>query len=95
MAKFEINLTNSKPDHEIWQWLEQNLQKTLNKRVRSEKITLSPNSNNKTIEFKGKTVKGLLTLKNKTTNISMEIPLLYRAFAPIIKSEIEKIFSEM
>ncbi|MGI6393439.1 MAG: hypothetical protein ACOX2F_01690 [bacterium] len=27
--------------------------------------------------------------------VAMEIPLLYRAFTPIIKSEIEKVFSEM
>ncbi len=95
MPKIDINLKSTKSDAEIWVWLENNLRHMLEKKIGVEKIEVIPDKNSKKIEFKGRTVRGTLILNNGCANITVEIPLLYRFFAPHIRSAVEKIFDQI
>ena len=95
MPQINIELVSSKTDSEIWEWVENNLQKTLEKKIGIEKIETFPDKAAGRIDFKGRTVKGVLTLKNSVVKILIEIPLLYRFFSPHIKSAVTKIFDQI
>jgi hypothetical protein len=95
MPKIEMNFQSSKSDKDIWEWLENNLKNILEKKIGVEKIEVISDKNSKKIEFKGRTVRGTLVLNNGCANIVVEIPLLYRFFAPHIRSAVEKIFDQI
>lgn len=95
MPQIEIKLKSSKTDNEVWEWLEENLQKTLERKIGIEKIAVSPDKASQKIEIKGRTIKGTLFLKDGWVDITIEIPLLYRFFTPHIKSAVTKIFDQI
>lgn len=95
MPKIDINLKSTKSDAEIWEWLEKNLSHLLEKKIGFEKIVVTPYKDSKKMQFKGRTVNGMLSLNNGCVNITVEIPLLYRFFAPHIRSAVEKIFDQI
>lgn len=92
MPQINLSFTSEKTDSKIWEWLDANLEKALRRKIGTEQIELFPDKSAGRIDFKGKTVKGALTLKNGTASILIDIPLLYRFFIPHIKSAVTKIF---
>jgi len=95
MPQINISFVSKKKDNEIWEWIDKNLQKTLERKIGIERIETFPDKNAGRIDFKGRTIKGVLTVKNSIIDILIEIPLLYRFFTPHIKSAVTKIFDQI
>jgi hypothetical protein len=80
---------------EVWEWLEKNLGVQLEKKTGFEKIEYILNKNEGLIEFKGRTVKGTVSVKEDLLKISVYLPLLYRAFIPQIRAAVQAVFKEL
>jgi hypothetical protein len=90
-----ISKNYSKPLEEAWLWLENNLEKQLKKKVAFENIACSFQKEERVVMFKGRTVSGTMSVNEGLLEISINLPLLYRSFAPRIKSAILSIFKEL
>lgn len=88
MSTVNINYKPGKPDEYVWSWIEANLEKMVAKKVPTEEIRLFVDKARQVVEFKGKTINGLMTFKDGTIDLNIEIPLLYRMFASTIKASI-------
>jgi len=95
MQKITIRLNSSKSDAEIWKWLKENLQRNLEKKVPLEMIKPFFDDEKRKVDLKGRTVSGSAQINNGAIEIILEIPLLYRFFAPHIKSAVKKIFDQI
>lgn len=88
MSTVNINYKPEKSEEYVWKWIDENLEKMVAKKVPTEDIRLKINKSAESVEFAGKTIKGLMTFKNGVVDINIEIPLLYRMFSSIIKASI-------
>lgn len=95
MQKIVINLKSTKPDDEIWEWLEKDLQKNLDRKAGIEHITAYFDKTSRKIDLKGRTISGIIRLDKEAVNIVLEIPVLYRFFVPHIKAAVTKIFDQL
>jgi len=85
----------SKPMDEVWDWLEKNLDFQLEKKAGFEKIEYILNKNEGVVDFKGRTVKGNVSIKEGVLKVSVYLPLLYRYFLPQIRSAVQAVFKEL
>jgi len=88
MSTVNISYKPEKSEEYIWKWIDENLEKMVAKKVPTEDIRLLVDRTREVIEFKGKTIKGLMTFKNGIIDINIEIPLLYRMFGATIRASI-------
>ena len=88
MTTVNINYKPEKSEEYIWKWIDENLEKMVAKKVPTENIRLKVNKPAESVEFTGKTIKGLMTFKNGIIDINIEIPLLYRLFGATIRASI-------
>ena len=88
MSNVNINYKPEKPEEYVWKWIDENLEKMVARKVPSENIGFIIDKKRQVIEFKGKTVKGLMTFKDGVIDMNIEIPLLYRMFASAIRVSI-------
>lgn len=88
MSTVNISYKPEKSEEYIWKWIDENLEKMVAKKVPTEDIILLVDRTREVIEFKGKTIKGLMTFKNGIIDINIEIPLLYRMFGATIRASI-------
>ena len=58
------------------------------RKVPTEDIRLLVDKVRQVVEFKGKTIKGIMTFKDGVIDMDIEIPLLYRMFASAIRVSI-------
>ncbi len=80
---------------ETWIWLENNLEKQINKRVPFENISYSIFKERGVVDFQGRTVYGTMSISEGLIKISINLPLLYRFFSPHIKSAILSVLKEL
>ena len=88
MSNVNINYKPEKPEEYVWKWIDENLEKMVARKVPSENIGFIIDKKRQVIEFKGKTVKGLMTFKDGVIDMNIEIPLLYRLFGTTIRNSI-------
>ena len=88
MSAVNINYRPEKPEEYVWNWIDENLAKTVKRKVPTEEIGLFVDKARQVVEFKGKTIKGIMTFKDGVIDMDIEIPLLYRMFAPAIRASI-------
>ena len=88
MSAVNINYRPEKPEEYVWNWIDENLAKTVKRKVPTEDIRLFVDKVRQVVEFKGKTIKGIMTFKDGVIDMDIEIPLLYRMFAPAIRASI-------
>ena len=88
MTTVNINYKPEKPEEYVWKWIEENLEKMVAKKVPTEDIKLKVNKPSESVEFQGKTIKGLMTFKNGVIDLNIELPLLYRMFGSTIRASI-------
>ncbi len=88
MSTVNISYKPEKSEEYIWKWIDENLEKMVAKKVPTEDIRLLVDRTREVVEFKGKTIKGLMTFKNGIIDINIEIPLLYRMFGATIRASI-------
>lgn len=88
MTTVNINYKPEKPEEYVWKWIEENLEKMVAKKVPTEDIRLLVDRTREVVEFKGKTIKGLMTFKNGVIDLNIELPLLYRMFGSTIRASI-------
>ena len=88
MSAVNINYRPEKPEEYVWNWIDENLAKTVKRKVPTEDIRLFVDKARQVVEFKGKTIKGIMTFKDGVIDMDIEIPLLYRMFAPAIRASI-------
>ncbi len=88
MTTLNINYKPEKTEEYVWKWIEENLEKMVAKKVPTEEIRLLVDRTREVVEFKGKTIKGLMTFKNGVIDLNIELPLLYRMFGPAIRASI-------
>ena len=88
MSAVNINYRPEKPEEYVWNWIDENLAKTVKRKVPAEDIRLFVDKARQVVEFKGKTIKGIMTFKDGVIDMDIEIPLLYRMFAPAIRASI-------
>ena len=77
MSTVNINYKPEKPEEYVWNWIDENLEKMVKRKVPSENINLVVDKARQVVEFKGKTIKGLMTFKEGVIDMNIEIPLLY------------------
>ena len=75
MSTVNINYKPEKPEEYVWNWIDENLEKMVAKKVPAEDIRLTVNKPAESVEFTGKTIKGLMTFKDGIIDINIEIPL--------------------
>ncbi|HNW83149.1 MAG TPA: hypothetical protein PKG52_09685 [bacterium] len=95
MPKILIEHQSLKTDPELMLWMENNLQKTITDKARSEKISITTDNASKTVTFSGRTVCGTVRIDSGLIRMEIEIPLLYRPFIPAIKTAISGVFKEL
>ncbi|MBP5407323.1 polyhydroxyalkanoic acid system family protein [bacterium] len=95
MTTVNINYRPEKPEEYVWKWIDENLEKTVARKVPTENIGFIVDKKRQVIEFKGKTVKGLMTFKDGVIDMNIEIPLLYRLFGSTISASILDILKSM
>ncbi|GEM_PF-1210630 len=88
MSTVNINYKPEKPEEYVWNWIDENLEKMVKRKVPSENINLVVDKARQVVEFKGKTIKGLMTFKEGVIDMNIEIPLLYRMFGQTIRTSI-------
>ena len=88
MSAVNIKYRPEKPEEYVWNWIDENLAKTVKRKVPTEDIRLFVDKARQVVEFKGKTIKGIMTFKDGVIDMDIEIPLLYRMFAPAIRASI-------
>ncbi len=88
MTTINISYKPEKNEDYVWKWIDGNLEKMVAKKVPTEDIKLLIDRAREVVEFKGKTIKGLMTFKNGIINIDIDIPLLYRMFGSTIRASI-------
>ena len=88
MSTVNINYKPAKPEEYVWNWIDENLEKMVARKVPTENIRLVIDKPRQVIEFKGKTIAGLMTFKEGLIDINIEIPLLYRMFGQTIRTSI-------
>lgn len=88
MSTLNINYKPAKDEEYVWNWIDENLEKTVARKVPSENIRLVIDKARHVVEFKGKTISGLMTFKEGAIDMNIEIPLLYRMFGQTIRTSI-------
>ncbi len=88
MSTVNINYKPEKSEEYVWNWIDANLEKMVAKKVPTEEIRLIVDKSRQVVDFKGKTIKGLMTFKNGIIDINIELPLLYRMFGSVIRASI-------
>jgi len=88
MTTVNISYKPEKNEEYVWKWIDENLEKMVAKKVPTEEIRLIVDKSRQVVDFKGKTIKGLMTFKNGVIDLDIELPLLYRMFGPAIKASI-------
>ena len=88
MTTVNVNYKPEKSEEYVWKWIEKNLEKMVAKKVPTEDIKLLVDRTKEVVEFKGKTIKGLMTFKNGVIDLNIELPLLYRMFGATIRTSI-------
>lgn len=88
MTTVNISYKPEKPEEYVWKWIDENLEKMVAKKVPTEDIRLKINKSAESVEFAGKTIKGLMTFKNGVIDLNIELPLLYRMFGAAIRASI-------
>jgi hypothetical protein len=88
MSTVNINYKPAKSEEYVWNWIDENLEKMVKRKVPTEDIRLFVDRSRQAVEFKGKTVKGLMTFKDGVIDMDIEIPLLYRMFGQTIRTSI-------
>ena len=95
MSTVNISYKPEKSEEYVWNWSDENHEKMVARKVPSENIRLSVDKSRQVVEFKGKTVAGLMTFKGGVIDINIEIPLLYRMFGAVIRTSILDILKSM
>ena len=88
MTTVNINYRPEKSEEYVWKWIDENLEKMVAKKVPTENIRLLVDRSRETVEFKGKTIKGLMTFKDGVSDLNIELPLLYRMFGSTIRTSV-------
>lgn len=88
MSTVNINYKPAKSEEYVWNWIDENLEKMVKRKVPTEDIRLFVDRSRQAVEFKGKTIKGLMTFKDGVIDMDIEIPLLYRMFGQTIRTSI-------
>lgn len=88
MTTVNISYKPEKPEEYVWKWIDENLEKMVKRKVPTEEICLVVDKAKQAVEFKGKTIKGLMTFKEGVIDMNIEIPLLYRMFGATIRTSI-------
>ncbi|MBO4711443.1 polyhydroxyalkanoic acid system family protein [bacterium] len=88
MSTVNINYKPEKPEEYVWKWIDENLEKMVKRKVPTEDIRLFVDKSRQVVEFKGKTISGLMTFKDGIIDMNIEIPLLYRMFGQTIRTSI-------
>ena len=88
MSTVNINYKTAKSEEYVWNWIDENLEKMVKRKVPTEDIRLFVDRSRQAVEFKGKTIKGLMTFKDGVIDMDIEIPLLYRMFGQTIRTSI-------
>lgn len=95
MSTVNISYKPAKNEEYVWKWIDENLEKMVARKVPSENIKLTVDKSRQVVEFKGKTVAGLMTFKEGVIDMNIEIPLLYRMFGQTIRTSILDILKSM
>ena len=95
MSTVNISYKPDKPEEYVWKWIDENLEKMVAKKVPTENIKLFVDRAREVVEFKGKTIRGLMTFKDGIINLDIEIPLLYRMFGATIRASILDILKSL
>ena len=95
MSTVNINYKPEKPEEYVWKWIDENLEKMVKRKVPTEDIRLFVDKSRQVVEFKGKTISGLMTFKDGIIDMNIEIPLLYRMFGTTIRNSIIDILESM
>jgi len=88
MTTVNISYKPEKSEEYVWKWIDENLEKTVARKVPAENIRLFVDKARQVVEFKGKTVKGLMTFRDGVIDMNIEIPLLYRLFGATIRASV-------
>ena len=88
MTTLNISYKPEKPEEYVWKWIDENLEKMVKRKVPTEEIRLVVDKARQVVEFKGKTISGLMTFKEGVIDMNIEIPLLYRMFGATIRTSI-------
>jgi len=91
----ELEKTTKRNADEIMDWLHQNLQQSLDRKVASQKLKVTFLNEEKKVLISNKKIKGEIIVKNNYLKGTLELPLLYRAFGGTIKSAINSILKEL
>lgn len=95
MTTLNISYKPEKPEEYVWKWIDENLEKAVARKVPTEDIRLFVDKARQVVEFKGKTIKGLMTFKDGIINMNIEIPLLYRLFGATIRASVLDILKSL
>ena len=95
MSTVNINYKPAKSEEYVWKWIDENLEKMVKRKVPTEDIMLVIDKSRQVVEFKGKTISGLMTFKDGTIDMNIELPLLYRMLGQTIRTSILDILKSM
>ncbi len=87
----EIEKKTEKNANQIMEWLHQNLQPALDRKVGGQNLKVTFFDDEKRIEISNKKIKGEIVVKDGFLRGELKLPLLYRAFGSTIKSAVNDI----
>ncbi len=88
MPSLRIEHRTDKKRQEIWQWLESHIERELRHRVPREEFQIVESANNCSFSIKGKNVGAQILVEDNLLTITLDFPLLFVPFGPVIEAGI-------
>ena len=95
MAGIKIVHTTDKKRDEIWRWVEQTGAQTIQRKIPREEITLTPVPDENRFDLKGKNISATINIKDNEISFNITVPILYRAFAPVIEASVKSVLADL
>ncbi len=95
MAKVEITHNTEKNAADIAQWLDNNLEPLLKRKVRQDHFALQWDEGHRNLTFSGRMAKGVVAVSDKQIVCTIIIPILLRPFSGQIKAAVADALADL
>lgn len=95
MASIKIVHQTDKSRDEIWKWVEENATPTIQRKIPREEIKLTPFPEKNRFDLKGKNISATIDIKDNEITFDITVPILYRAFAPVIEASVKSVLADL
>ena len=95
MPTLIVDHTTDKNRDEIWEWMENKLEETVNRKIPRENIKLTPEPSKDRFLLAGNNIKAEITVSDGNVSCSIKVPLLFRPFKAQIEAGIRDVLNSI